>query len=264
MKSLTEQWNAADYHQQSSAQETWAKELLQKLHLCGSESVLDLGCGTGRITALLAERLKSGHVVGIDASSDMITFAQRTYTQYANLQFFHMDACALDLAQSFDGVFSNAVMHWIKDHLQVLQRIRAHLKPGGRILFQMGGRNNVYRVQQTIDAIITLPEWEDYFEDFEIPYHFYGVEEYSTWLPLADFRSERVELISKDMQQPGVVGFKGWLRTTWFPFINQVPVAQQNRFTDQVAEAYVAQYPLDELGWVHVPMVRLEVEAVAC
>jgi trans-aconitate methyltransferase len=263
MKPLTEQWDAADYHEQSSAQERWAKELLQKLRLSGGESVLDLGCGTGRITALFADQLSSGQVVGVDASSDMIAFAQRTYTQYPNLQFFQMDACALSLDQSFDLVFSNAVMHWIEDHLLVLQRIRAHLKPGGRILFQMGGRHNAYQIWQTMNAIIASPEWKDHFENFTSPYHFYGVEDYNTWLPLAGFRSERVELIPKDMQQSELDGFKGWLRTTWFPFINRVPVAQQGRFLEQVAQTYVAHYPLDEQGQVHVSMMRLEVEAIA-
>jgi trans-aconitate 2-methyltransferase len=124
-------------------------------------------------------------VVGIDASTEMITFAQQSFPamQYPNLSFYSMDATAIDLPHTFDLAFSNAALHWVINHRAVLQSIRSHLRPDGRILFQMGGRGNVSELLRVVNEIIAAPKWQGYFKGFHSPYWFFhGPEEYQVWL----------------------------------------------------------------------------------
>ena len=265
MQSVQQKWNAEDYAKNSSAQLEWAQELISKLGLQGHESVLDIGCGDGKISAQLALAVRKGAVVGIDLSEEMIRLAAEQFPpdQYPNLSFLCMDAAAIRLPGKVDVAFSNAALHWVKDHVAVLRGVRACLEPGGRILLQMGGRGNAADVFAALQKVMQSPAWEPYFQGFTPPYYFYGPEEYEQWLPLCGFRTVRVELISKDMQHQGVEGMLGWLRTTWFPFTDRLPAEQRDTFLAEVVATYTEAHPLDARGNTHVGMVRLEVEAIA-
>lgn len=257
-------WNAEDYAKNSQAQLQWAKELISKLNLQGNESLLDIGCGDGKITAALAQILKDGLVIGIDRDLDMINFARKNYpnTDYKNLTFSQMDAQKIELEQSFDLAFSNAVLHWVDDHVAVLKGVYKHLKPQGKILFQMGGQGNVGELRGVINEITQQNEWQAYFVNFTKPTYFYAPEDYLKWLVETNFKPLRVELIPKDMQHQGKEGLKGWLRTTWFPYTNQLPEILKEPFLDTVVDTYLQQIPIDEQGKTHVKMMRLEVEAI--
>ena len=259
-------WNADDYAKNSSAQLEWAKELIRKLSLKGEEKLLDIGCGDGKITAELARILPRGLVVGIDGSSNMIELAQQAFPQqqHTNLFFQQMDATKIELPQhKFDVAFSNATLHWIGDHVAVLQGVRNQMNPGGKILFQMGGKGNASELLAIINEIINEPEWNNYFHEFIFPYSFYGICSYETWLPDNGFQSVRIELIPKDMQHQGKDGLVGWLRTTWFPYTARLPFQLREIFLAQVVDRYTSIYPVDDKGNTHVKMVRLEVEAYA-
>ncbi|MGD0819255.1 MAG: methyltransferase domain-containing protein [Desulfomonilia bacterium] len=264
MQPVQQKWNAEDYAKNSSAQLQWAQELISKLFLQGCESVLDIGCGDGKISAQLALAAKNGNVLGIDLSEDMIRLASEQFpsAKYPNLSFLRMDATGIRLSERFDVAFSNAALHWVKNHIAVLRGVHACLKSGGKILFQMGGRGNATEVFGAIEKVLRHPRWRRYYKDFTPPYHFYGPEEYEAWLLESGFRSVRVELVPKDMQH-GAEGFKGWLRTTWFPYTDRLPVELRDAFLAEVVETYTAVNPFDALGHTHVKMVRLEVEAYA-
>ena len=257
------QWDANTYARHSSAQYEWARELIDKLHLRGHESVLDIGCGDGKVTALLAERVPNGRVTGIDRSENMVAFARQSFPpeSYANLTFEQMDAGRITFENQFDVIFSNATLHWIKDHRAVLGGVQRSLKPGGRILFQMGGRDNAREIVAAIDRLRALPAWKTYFHDFAFPYGFYGPEEYAGWLADAGLRERRAELVFKDMKHQGADGLAGWLRTTWLPYIERVPQELRERFIAEIVATYLQAHPLDEQGLTHVDMIRLEVEA---
>jgi trans-aconitate methyltransferase len=255
-------WDAKDYAQHSTAQLQWANELLGKLICRGDESMLDIGCGDGKITATIARMLPHGGVTGLDASAEMIRLARESYPErkYPNLSFVQQDARTISLPEQFDLVFSTAALHWIREHDLVLRSIRGCLKPGGRILLQMGGRGNAAAVFASLRSVIATPEWSPYFTDFVPPYCFYAPEEYDAWLVQEGFRGDRVELIPKEMVHT-VDGFRGWLRTTWFPYTDRLPVALRDRFLDELTAAYIADWPLDAAGNIRVQMVRLDVAA---
>jgi len=257
------QWNAQQYAQYSSAQYLWALELIEKLKLQGNESVLDIGCGDGKVTAAIVDRLPRGNVVGIDSSVEMINLAKQIYAdhQRSRLLFHNLDVRELGYKNRFDVVFSNAALHWIKNHPPILLRIQQAMKKSGRLLFQMGGRDNAAQVVEILDTLIN-GKWAAYFSEFSFPYGFHGPEAYSKWLVDAGLQPVRVDLIEKDMLHKGEDGLSGWIRSTWMPYVERVPVNLRESFIENIVEDYLMAHPPDSEGVVHVLMKRLEVEAV--
>ena len=258
------QWNASDYAKHSSAQLEWAKELIQKLHLKGGDHVLDIGSGDGKITAEIACRVPMGNVTGIDSSEAMIRLASQAFPsdRYTNLYFKKLDVREMDFTNRFDVVFSNAVLHWVLDHLSILKNIKKSLKPKGRILLQMGGKGNAGGILTVMEGLILDDTWKRYFQNFAFPYGFYGPVEYKSWLKLSGLQAMRIDLIPKDMKQMGREGLAGWIRTTWLPYIERIPQTLREAFIAELVELYVSQHPPDADGYVHVDMMRLEIEAV--
>lgn len=257
------QWDARDYRKSSSAQLQWARELLSTLQLSGNEKILDIGCGDGKITAEIAKRLSTGSVLGIDSSEEMINFSIRNFPQdeHRNLNFRLVDVRKLPFDSEFDVIFSNATLHWVIDHATILQGIKKSLKPGGRILLQMGGRGNASALFTVLDSVLAKDRWGNFFRDFSFPYGFYGVDEYRMWLKQAGLKEKRVELIPKDMTQKGKDGLASWIRTTWLPYTQRVPEALQDDFIQEIVDRYTEIFPIDSEGTIHVSMMRLEVEA---
>lgn len=260
----TYQWNAVDYAKSSSVQQQWAHELIRKLELKGKERVLDIGCGDGKVTAEIASCVPNGSVLGVDNSEEMIKLSQSSYpaNAFTNLRFQKGDASNLPFNNEFDVIFSNATLHWILDHKPVLQGICKSLKRSGRVLLQMGGRNNAYEVEIIMKILINKEEWSKYFVGFSFSYGFYGPDEYRIWLREAGLNAKRVELIPKDAKHNGRSGFESWVRTTWLPYTHQVPEKERNLFITQLTDDYLKHHPADKDGIVHVNMMRLEVEAL--
>jgi trans-aconitate methyltransferase len=254
------QWDASDYANHSSAQQKWAKELIAKLNLSGNESLLDIGCGDGKVTAEIASYLQEGNVVGIDNSEEMISLATDKFpsTVYPNLSFRRQDAIALSFWQEFDVVFSNAVLHWILDHGPVLKGIYQALKPNGRVLAQMGGKGNASQVVEVVDEIMKTDDWKGYFEKFSFPYGFYSPKEYKPWLQEAGFDIVNLELKPKNLVHENKEKFKGWFRTTWLPYLHRIPVKLREKFIDIVTEKYLERYHQDREGKINTGMQRLE------
>jgi len=263
MKKKEYAWNSEDYAMHSQAQYQWAQEIVQKLGLAGSESVLDIGCGDGKVTALIGSYLPKGHVTGIDSSIGMISKSRETYppSRYPQLSFIHMDAMDMHFREQFDLAFSNAALHWVSDHSRVLSAVFRSLKEGGRLFFQMGGRGNAQEIMDIADAMIHSSPWKQYFEGFHSPYTFLSADEYRFLLKRAGFTGIRAELIPKDMAQDGKEGLAGWIRTTWLPYTERIEEQRRDEFISDLANAYMKEYPPDPAGCVHVKMVRLEVEA---
>jgi len=256
-------WNADDYARHSAAQQAWARELIVKLDLQGRENILDIGCGDGKVTAEIAAAAPKGSVLGVDNSGAMIQLAQQKYPagKFPNLAFQMADARNLLVKRKFSIVFSNAALHWVRNHKPVLYGIYNSLEPEGRILLQMGGRGNAALVVKVLDAMQKTARWRPFFKGFDFPYGFHAPDDYTMWLKQAGFHSIRAELIPKDMTHAGQVAFEGWIRTTWLPYIQRIPEKQRKSFIDEVVSEYIQSEPPDKNGNVHVKMVRLEVEA---
>jgi trans-aconitate 2-methyltransferase len=256
-------WNALDYAKNSANQFEWAKELIPKLELKGTEYLLDIGCGDGKITALLSAYLPHGKVVGIDSSEEMIAQARKSFPHChnPNLTFIKMDARELTFREQFDVAFSNASLHWIIDQQAVLTGVKESLDKQGKLLFQMAGKGNAQDVIAVLEEMISEEDCQPYFRNFTFPYGFYGPEEYKSWLADAGFKAERIELVPKEMRLPGIGGLIGWIRTTWLPFTERMPPEFRDNFIGELADRYIQAFPMDKDETVRIKMVRLEVQA---
>jgi trans-aconitate methyltransferase len=254
-------WNAKDYAQHSSGQERWARELIPLLDLRPDDRVLDVGCGDGRVTAEIARLAPQGSVVGIDSSADMIAHARTAFSSIANLTFEQRDALTLEFDNAFTAIFSNAVLHWIRDQRTVVHRIARALRSSGRALIQCGGRGNAQGVIDSFTSVAARDRWSTHYVQFQSTYAFYSDREYAGWLEEAGLTIDELRLIPKDMIHSDVAAFKGWLRTAWHPYTSHIPESARDEFIDEVTREYVHAYPPDALGQLHVTMIRLQFRA---
>ncbi len=139
---MTGSWDADTYDRVADPQEAWAREILDRAAFGRGQTVLDAGCGSGRVTRLLLDQ--GVRVVGVDADAAMVAKARDALPPHVPV--LHQDLLELELDEPVDGIFSCAVFHWITDHETLFERLRAALKPGGRLVAQCGGHGNIAKV----------------------------------------------------------------------------------------------------------------------
>jgi trans-aconitate 2-methyltransferase len=178
-------WDAATYDRVSDPQVEWALEVLDRLPLRGDETVLDAGCGSGRVTRLLLERLPRGRVVAVDAAPAMVEQARAALGDRATVLL--ADLAELELDEPFDAVFSNAVFHWVADHERLFTRLHAALRPGGRLVAQCGGEGNVERFLAVARTVAEEPPFSDYLAGWTGTWRFKAADETARRLESAGF-----------------------------------------------------------------------------
>ncbi|MDX6720626.1 MAG: trans-aconitate 2-methyltransferase [Solirubrobacteraceae bacterium] len=136
-------WDADSYHRVSGPQVAMSEAVLDRLQLRGDETVLDAGCGSGRVTRLLLERLPRGRVIAVDASPEMVARTRAELGPDVDVREADLAGLRLGAGEQVDAVFSNAVFHWVDDHERLFASLAAALRPGGRISAQCGGEGNV-------------------------------------------------------------------------------------------------------------------------
>lgn len=207
--SATTDWEGERYDRVSAPQEEWAKAVLERLPLEGGETVLDAGCGSGRVTRRLLERLPNGRVIGVDGSPSMIETAAGAFAGSGRVTLFVSDLLALepDLLESeagareVDAIFSNATFHWIRDHAALFSALRSVLRPGGRLVAQCGGRGNVAQWVAAIEVASQQPPFDAHLRGFR-PWNFYGPEETAERLRTAGFERISCEIVEVEPVRP--------------------------------------------------------------
>ncbi len=144
-------WDATAYDRVADPQEEWAREVIDRLDLKGDETVLDAGCGGGRVTKLLVERLPRGRVIGVDSSPSMIEQARQSLGD--EVELILSDLVDLELEEPVDAIFSNAAFHWILDHRRLFARLHAAVRPGGRLEAQCGGIGNLEDFLNSVESV---------------------------------------------------------------------------------------------------------------
>ncbi len=175
------EWDAADYAQISGLQQAMAAEVLALLDLQGSERVLDVGCGNGKITAEIAARLPKGSVLGVDPSHGMIAFASHNYgpENRPNLRFETGDARHLPYRNEFDLVVSFNAVHWVPQQDQALRSIHSALKPRGRAQLRLVPKGPRKSLEDVLEETRLSERWARYYHDFHDPYLHLTPEEYA-------------------------------------------------------------------------------------
>ncbi|MET0615489.1 MAG: methyltransferase domain-containing protein [Thermoleophilaceae bacterium] len=183
---MTRTWDAAAYDRLSAPQLEWAKVVLERLPLRGDETVLDAGCGSGRVTQLLLDRLPRGHVVGVDSSESMVEHAREALDP-ERTTVFQAELAELELDEPVDAAFSNAVFHWIPDHDALFAHLHAALRPGALLVAQCGGEGNVARLHAVAREVSARAPYAEHLANWTGPWHFAGAEETAERLERAGF-----------------------------------------------------------------------------
>jgi len=168
------EWDAAAYHAVSAPQVGWGLRVLARLPLAGDERVIDAGCGTGRLTAHLLERLPRGRVLGLDRSLNMARLAHEHLAARfgGRVRVACADLLALPVVGWADRVFSTATFHWVTDHECLFRGIFGALRPGGRLVAQCGGVGNLDRTHEIIRRVMARPRFAPAFSTWTDPWEF--------------------------------------------------------------------------------------------
>ena len=224
------EWDAEVYHRVSESQFRWGLEVLDRLSLDGDEVVLDAGCGSGRVTEVLVERLPDGRVIAVDGSEEMVKKARDVLGSRADVR--HVDLEKLELEERVDAIFSNAVFHWIKDHRNLFARLRGSLAPGGRLIAQCGGKGNVASLASVILDVAGRQEYGEYLADVPKAWNFRGADETAQILEDVGFCDVNCWLEPKKVRPEEPLAF---LRTVSLgPYMRVLPEELRDPFVNEV------------------------------
>jgi trans-aconitate 2-methyltransferase len=245
------EWDGASYDRISGPMEALGRAVLDRLQLTGDETVLDAGCGSGRVTEVLIERLPRGHAIALDASPSMVQAARERLGERAEVR--EGDLLELDLAEPLDAIFSTATFHWILDHDLLFRRLRAALRPGGRLVAQCGGEGNIDVLRGVAHEVIAREPYAEHFREWKPPWNYAGPEITRERLLAAGFASAECWLQPAPQRPEHPREFLSTI--VLGPHCQRLPPELREPFMDTV---------LAELGEpVVVDYVRLNIDAVA-
>jgi trans-aconitate 2-methyltransferase len=243
---MTRDWDARTYDRVAAPMTRWGLDVLERLPLAGSERVMDAGCGTGRVTEGLAERLPDGHVIALDGSSAMVAEARARLAQFGDrIEYVVADlASPLPIDDPVDAVLSTATFHWVPDHDALFRNLAAVTRPTGRLVAQCGGYGNIGRIKR---AAATVGDgWLG-------PAHYETAEDTERRLTAAGYVDVRCWLTEEPTRfEPGEP-FETYLRTVALgPQVERLPEEDRDAYVHAVAEA---------IGDPLVDYVRLNITA---
>jgi trans-aconitate methyltransferase len=245
---MSEKWDSALYDDRHSFVWKKASDLLDLLDPQPGERILDLGCGTGHLTAQIAAR--GAIVTGLDASASMIAQAR---INYPKLRFVLTDAAALEVDEPLDAVFSNAVLHWIRDAPPVLASVHRALKEGRRFVFEMGAKGNNRRVLEAVTAVLAKAGYEGRF-----PWLFPSAGEYATLLENAGFEIQTLWTFERwtQLDHPEK-GLREWLEMFGASCFESVPANMRPGMIEEIESQLRPVLWRDGSWWIDYRRLRV-------
>lgn len=247
------EWDGGVYDRISAPMEALGRAVLDRLQLNGDETVIDAGCGSGRVTEALLERLPRGRVIAIDASASMVGAARERLGDRERVEIREGDLLELEVGEPVDAVFSTATFHWIADHDLLFRRLRAALRPGGRLVAQCGGEGNIDVLRGVANEVLAREPYAQHFRDWRAPWNYAAPDATQQRLLSAGFSSAECWLQPAPQQPEHPRAFLSEI--VLGPHYQQLPEELREQFMDTV---------LAELGEpVVVDYIRLNIDAVA-
>jgi trans-aconitate 2-methyltransferase len=242
---VTGEWDAPTYDRVANPQTGWGAAVLDRLPLAGDERVLDAGCGSGRVTEMLLERLPRGRVVAVDASGAMLEEARRRLARHADhVEFVQADlARPLPVEPQVDAVLSTATFHWVLDHDALFRNLAAVIRPGGRLVAQCGGAGNIASLKAVLAGV---------GDGWPGEYRFATPDETSERLDAAGFVDIETWLTEEPTPfEPGEP-FEAFLETVCLrQHLERLPAGERAAFVKTVA----SRMPAPELDYVRLNIV---------
>ncbi|EAZ91555.1 class I SAM-dependent methyltransferase [Crocosphaera chwakensis] len=242
-------WNPQEYQENASFVAELGSSVLSLLNPQPDESILDLGCGNGTLTEKIASVARE--VIGIDSSPSMVQA-----TQEKGLNAVVMSADSITYKNTFDAVFSNAVLHWITDYDSVIKGVFASLKPKGRFVGEFGGYGNIATLIKGMETVVSQNKSMGQFTN---PWFFPKADEYKNHLENNGFDVIDISLIPRPT--PLKTGVKEWLKIFANHIVSGMPTDMETVFLTQTEQLVKPILYTEKDGWV-ADYVRLRFHAV--
>ncbi len=253
------EWDASSYHRVANPHVDWGRVVLERLPLRGDETVIDAGCGTGRLTELLLERLPHGRALALDQSTNMLDQAALHLTPRFGdrVAFRQADLASLDLDMVADAVFSTATFHWITDHERLFTALYRALKPGGWLVAQCGGGPNIASINHQAQAVMREEPFARHMGDWTGPWFFAGADDTATRLHDAGFVEVDTHLVAAPVALESEAAFREFLTTVVFgTHLNRLPTeALRAKFIDRLVRWSAGQQAAWHLDYWRLNMV---------
>jgi trans-aconitate 2-methyltransferase len=256
-------WDAAGYHRVAQPHAVWGASVLDRLELGGDERVLDAGCGSGRVTAQLLERLPRGRVVGVDLSPAMLAEAKAALANFGDrVSFVQANLLEVDRAlgdQGVDAIFSTATFHWIDDHQRLFAALHAVLSRGGRLVSQFGGGDNLAEFMRATDAVAHTQAYAEHLAGKALWRFYYSAEQTQTRLHAAGFTDVDAWLEPSPQTFETAQALADFSRAVVLRnHLAALPESLRDAFTAEVVQAIA-----ERLGGYVLDYVRLNADATA-
>lgn len=251
-------WKGKDYNQNSEPQKAWFEKFEDSIPITGHEDILDLGCGDGKLTLKIKNRLTTGSIVGIDQSQSMIDFANRHFRK-ENLEFHVGDMRSFKLDKKFDLIVSFSALHWVKEYDLVFQQAKMHLKPNGRIFFVFSTKFKYFPLENTLNTLYAQNKWKKYFENYDPGYYSHELDPLMWSLSRHGFKVNEMYLRDKVTIFESKEKMSLWLKT-WLPQQNQVPTGMGDEFIGEFIDMYSRYGTVSNQG-IHWKGFLVKIEA---
>jgi trans-aconitate 2-methyltransferase len=236
-KDSTVEWDAASYEELADPMTRWGAKFLEFVQLEGDEAVVDAGCGTGRVTELLLERLPDGTVLAVDVSEKMVYVAAGRFSDDGRVKVERQDLLELDAKEPVDVIFSTATFHWILDHDQLFHRLSENLKPGGLLAAQCGGTGNVARVLEAAQEVMREERFREVFDGWSDSKNFADPATTKNLLERAGFEKIETWLHEEPTEFDSVEKLARYLKTVILrQHVAVLPEGERDAFARAVAE----------------------------
>jgi trans-aconitate 2-methyltransferase len=248
------------YDDLSDPQFEWGMALLETLDLKGVERVMDAGCGSGRLTEELLGRLPAGEVVALDFSQQMLAQARQRLSSFGErVEFVHASLQEFALANKVDGIFSNAVFHWVPNHAAMFRCLHGALKPGGWLLAQFGGVGNLARTHRRTDEVAEQARFKEHLAGVEYGPHFEDTASTRQRMGAAGFRVTEARLHTVTARFERRERYEAFLRTV----VLRQPMAKLSDDLQSEFLSEVSSRTLRDEGAYSLDYVRLTARATS-